>query len=155
MEYLGIVVDDLEAGVQRFSDLFDLEFEILNIDDLEVRTTDGAIPDAQAPQSRMRVAVDSSGFFELVEVAGADEGFRNIHFRVDSVEDAIAELSGRGLHLVRHFVVGQMREAIFASDDLFGLRVCLLEYAGPSLSAAMRAKGPEVAKGGGGVDAIR
>lgn len=139
MEYLGVVVDDLELGVQRFSDVFGLDFEILDTEELDVRASEGVVLDAKAPQSGMRIAVDSSGVFELVEVAGADEGFRNIHFRVDSIDEAIADLSRSGLRLVRQFVVGGMKEAIFAAEDLYGIRVCLLQYEGSSLASAMRA----------------
>lgn len=140
MEYLGIVVDHLEEGVQRFSEVFGLDFEILDTADLDVRAAEGVMPDAEAPQSGMRIAVDSSGNFELVEAAGADEGFRNVHLRVADIDDAIADLSSKGLRLVRQFVVGGMKEAIFAGEDLYGIRVCLLEYEGSSLAAAMRAK---------------
>jgi hypothetical protein len=139
LEFVGVVVDDLEAGVRRFSEVFGTEFEILDMADLNIQAEEGVVADARAPKSNMRVALDSSGVFELVEVAGMEEGFRNVHFRVDSMDDAIAHLSSRGMRLVRHFVVGGMREAIFAAEDLYGIRVCLLEYAGESLGAAMRA----------------
>ncbi|WP_345426920.1 VOC family protein [Pseudonocardia xishanensis] len=140
MEFVGVVVDDLEVGMQRFSEVFGTDFEILDMADLDIETEEGVVVDARAPQSNMRVALDSSGIFELVEVAGMEEGFRNIHFRVDDMDEAIAHLSSRGMRLVRHFVVGGMREAIFAAEDLYGIRVCLLEYAGDSLGAAMRAE---------------
>ena len=41
MEYLGVVVDDLELGVQRFSDVFGLDFEILDTEELDVRAESG------------------------------------------------------------------------------------------------------------------
>lgn len=141
LEFVGVVVDDLEVGVRRFSELFGTSFEILDTTTLDVQVQDGEAPDAQAPQSGMRVALDSSGNFELVEVAGMEEGFRNVHFRVDDIDEAIAHLSGQGLCLVRQFVVGGMKEAIFRGDDLYGVRVCLLEYQGDSLADAMRASG--------------
>jgi catechol 2,3-dioxygenase-like lactoylglutathione lyase family enzyme len=139
MEYIGVVVDDLEAGVQRFSEVFGYHFDIVDTTKLDIQVTEGDIPDAKAPQGGMRLALDKSGVFELVEVAGMEEGFRNIHFRVDDMDEAIAELASKGMRLVRQFVVGGMKEAIFAAEDLYGIRVCLLEYAGSSLGAAMRA----------------
>lgn len=142
LEFIGVVVDDLEVGVSRFSEVLGLDFEIIDTTKLDIQAVDGVIPDTRAPQSGMRVALDSSGLFELVEVAGMEEGFRNVHFRVDNMEHAIAELSGRGLRLVRHFVVGRMKEAIFAAEDLYGIRVCLLEYQGSSLADAMRDQSP-------------
>jgi len=142
LEFIGVVVDDLDVGVSRFSDVLGLDFEIIDTTTLDIQAVDGVIPDTRAPQSGMRVALDSSGLFELVEVAGMEEGFRNIHFRVDDMEAAIAELSAKGLRLVRHFVVGRMKEAIFAAEDLYGIRVCLLEYEGSSLADAMRDQPP-------------
>lgn len=138
MEYVGVVVDDLEQGVQRFKQLFGLDFEIIDTEQLNVRAVDGVIPDVMAPRGGMRIAIDSSGSFELVEVDEAEEGFRNVHFRVDDIESAVDYLSGKGLRLVRQFVVGGMKEAIFAAEDLYGIRVCLLEYEGSSLADAMR-----------------
>lgn len=138
MEFVGVVVDDLEAGVERFSKVLGLDFEIIDTTTLDVHATDGVVADARAPQSGMRVALDSSGVFELVEVAGMEEGFRNVHFRVDDMDEAVEELSSRGLHLVRQFVVGGMKESIFAAEDLYGIRLCLLEYEGTSLAEAMR-----------------
>ncbi|MET0885907.1 MAG: VOC family protein [Mycetocola sp.] len=137
MEYVGIVVDDLEEGVRRFSELFGLDFEILDMADLVVEVHDGVTPDSAAPQSGMRVALDSTGNFELVEVTGAPEGIRNIHVRVPDIDEAIADLSAKGLRLVRGFTIGGMREAIFDGDDFYQVRICLLEYEGPSLAQAM------------------
>lgn len=139
LEFVGVVVDDLEVGVRRFSEIFGTEFEIVDTTTLDVHAQDGDQPDAKAPQSGMRVALDASGNFELVEVAGMAEGFRNVHFRVDDIDEAIAHVSAQGLRLVRQFVVGGMKEAIFAGDDLYGIRVCLLEYHGHSLAEAMKA----------------
>ena len=137
MEYIGVVVDDLEEGVQRFSEVFGYDFDIVDTTTLAIQTTEGQIPDARAPQAGMRLALDTSGVFELVEVAGAEEGFRNVHFRVDDMDEAIAELSSKGMRLLRRFVVGGMKEAIFNAEDMYGIRVCLLEYEGPSVAAAM------------------
>lgn len=137
MEYIGVVVDNLEEGVQRFSEVFGYDFDIVDTTKLDIQVTEGDMPDAKAPQGGMRLALDKSGVFELVEVAGAEEGFRNIHFRVDDMDEAIAELSSKGLRLLRRFVVGGMKEAIFNAEDMYGIRVCLLEYEGPSVAAAM------------------
>ena len=138
LEFIGVVVDDLEKGVRRFSEVLGLEFDIVDTTQLNIQATEGVMPDQRAPQSGMRVALDASGTFELVEVEGMEEGFRNVHFRVDDIEAAITELSARGMRLVRQFVVGGMKEAIFAAEDLYGIRVCLLEYEGDSLGDAMR-----------------
>jgi hypothetical protein len=137
MEFIGVVVDDLEAGVERFSEAFGLDFEIVDTTKLDIQAKDGDLQDPKAPQGGMRLALDTSGVFELVEVAGAEEGFRNVHFRVDDMDEAIAHLSSKKMRLVRSFVVGGMKEAIFAAEDLYGIRVCLVEYEGPSIAAAM------------------
>ena len=77
--------------------------------------------------------------FELIEIPGADEGFRNIHFRVDDIEAAVAVLTGRGLRVVQDMRIGLAREVIFNSDDINGIRLCLLEYEGNSLAEALAA----------------
>ncbi|MGM5068712.1 VOC family protein [Rhodococcus qingshengii] len=138
LEFIGVVVADLEEGVRRFSEVLGLEFDIVDTTQLDIQATEGVMRDERAPQSGMRVALDATGTFELVEVEGMEEGFRNVHFRVDDMEEAIATLSARGMRLVRQFVVGGMKESIFAAEDLYGIRVCLLEYEGDSLGDAMR-----------------
>jgi catechol 2,3-dioxygenase-like lactoylglutathione lyase family enzyme len=143
MEYVGVVVDDLEVGVKRFSEVFGVDFDMVDVNELSVQARDGVMPDVKAAAPDLRMAFDPSGFFELIEVSGAEEGFRNVHFRVDNMDEAIDRLSAKGVRLVRDFVVGGMREAIFAGEDLYGIRVCLVEYEGSSIVNAMRAKSPK------------
>jgi hypothetical protein len=139
MEHLGVVVDDIDVAVARFFEVFGLDFEILNMAELNIQAADGVVPNAPPRTSGIRLAVDSSGLFQLLELTGTDEHFHNIHLRVDGIDEAIAELSERGLRLVRRLFVGGLVEAIFEPEDLYGIRVVLVEYAGTSFAAAIRA----------------
>lgn len=142
IEHLGLHVEDLEGAIQRFSDLFGIEFEICELPgDFDVKATrHGA--DSIALRPGMRVALDSSGLFELIEAPDVAEGFRNIHLRVRDMDEAVAKMTAQGMRLVRESTTGRMRESIFDGKDLYNIRVCLVQYDGPSIVAAMKGNGP-------------
>lgn len=143
MELLGIMVHDLDAAVARYSDLFGLEFHIFTPNVDYSYTWDEAGADtAPTLLAGARLAMDTDGLFELVEMPGADEGIRNIHYRVDDIDAAKAHFVARGLRVVKDLKAGTVREVIFDGRDLNGVRACLVHYEGPSFAAALLASPP-------------
>src|SRR5690606_13284497 len=97
-------------------------------------------PDARFGAARPTfIALDTSGFFELMQSHrdAAHDGMRNIHFKVDDLDAAIESVQQLGVRLVGNVRIGGMREAIFQADDLYGVRLCLVEYTEPSLAEAI------------------
>lgn len=140
MELIGVVVDDLDAAVARYSDLFGLEFVVFT-PGVDYALT-GASSDTGDPTplpGGIRMAMDTSGCFELIGIPGAEEGVRNIHFRVDDMEAAIEQFVSRGLPVVQDLRAGTVREVIFDSRELNGVRMCLVHYKGPSFAEALAA----------------
>lgn len=141
LELMGVLVHDLDREVERYSRLFGLEFRtFVSGRDyaLARRGGSGADADVTLPPS-VRMAMDTSGCFELIELPGADEGVRNIHVRVDDIDAATDHLVAHGLSVVHDLEAGTAREVIFDSRDLNGVRLCLIAYEGPSLAEALAA----------------
>lgn len=145
MELLGVAVDDLDVAVETFRRAFGLTFHVYSpgsnysLVDLRAGLEDSA------PPVGGRIAMDASGCFELIEMPGAPEGFRNIHFRVDDIEEATLHAQAAGLAVVRDLRAGTVREVIFDGVGLHGIRLCFVQYDGPSFAEALAASPrPEV-----------
>lgn len=135
MELLGVVVTDLDEAVERYTRLFGLTFHIFTpgesyplADAIEINDRAAQIP------AGGRIAMDTSGMFELIELPDQTPGFRNIHYRVDDIEAAKAHFIAEGMTVVRDLYAGPIREVIFDGDSFGGIRVCLMQYDGPSFA---------------------
>ncbi len=135
MELLGVVVNDLDEAVERYTRLFGLEFHIFTPGESYPLADAIAINDsaAQIPVGG-RIAMDTSGMFELIELPDEQPGFRNIHYRVDDIEAAKAHFIAEGMTVVRDLYAGPIREVIFDGTTFGGIRVCLMQYDGPSFA---------------------
>lgn len=139
MELLGVCVDDFDEALETFSRLFGLDFRVFRPGgDFELIDLDDRAIDDQ-PQPQGRIAMDSTGCFEIVEMPGAREGFRNIHFRVEDIEQAVAHAKACGLRVARDVRAGTVREVIFDATALHGIRVCFVQYEGGSFAEALTA----------------
>ncbi|MFD4422946.1 VOC family protein [Agromyces sp. NPDC058484] len=141
MELVGFVVHDLDRAVAKYSALFGVEFRSFTagVDYELVYEDDEADTSAPSLPDQVRLAMDTTGLFEIVEVPGAREGFRNVHFRVDDIEAVAAHFTAQGARLVARLRAGTVREFIFDAADLHGIRVCLVEYEGASFAEALDA----------------
>lgn len=139
MEVVGINVTDLDAAMSTFTDLLGIEFRPFVFgQDVSVESYESDVPDAAtAGFAGTRIAIDPTGYLELVEVAGGAEGFRNMHLKVADLDAAKAELRAKGIRMVVDHRAGGLREAIFHPDDLHGVRLCLIEYEAPSMIEAL------------------
>lgn len=138
MELQGITVHDLDAAVEQYSNLFGLTFHIFTPGiDFEFTDHLQGLDSAPALQPTTRLAMDTSGCFELVEMPDVPEGIRNIHFRVDDIDQAVLHATGRGLTVVRDMTAGIVREVVFDSEGLNGMRLCFVEYEGLSFAEAL------------------
>lgn len=140
MELLGVVVDDVEEAVATYTERFGLEFHIFTpgVDYALVVNEAGEDP-SPAMVAGGRLAMDTSGCFELVEIPGAEPGVRNIHFRVDDMDAAKAHVVATGQRVVADLTAGSVREVIFDPRDAGGLRLCLVHYEGSSFAEALLA----------------
>jgi hypothetical protein len=77
-----------------------------------------------------KVALDRTGFLELLESTPPveKEGLDNIHLKVPNLEQAKAEMKREGIRLIEEITGPHFKEAVFHSDDLCGVTLCLVEY---------------------------
>ncbi|WP_169566237.1 VOC family protein [Microbacterium luticocti] len=133
-----MAVTDLDAAVEKYSRLFGLNFHVFTPgDDYALEVIEEGEDATPAIPAGGRIAMDTDGCFELVELPDTPEGVRNIHFRVDDVEAAKAHCLAEGLRVVRDLRAGAVREVIFERQDLNGVRVCIAAYEGPSFAEAL------------------
>lgn len=141
MPLLGVSVHDFETEVARYAELFGVTFHIFTAGvDYELRYAADRGTDTGTPlPPRLRIAVDTSDLFELVELPGAAEGFRNVHFRVDDIDAATTHFVERGLVLAQEIWAGTAREVVFDASSLNGIRLCLVQFEGESFAQALLA----------------
>ena len=140
MEVVGVNVTSLAKAVQFFSEVLEVEFQDFRLGGdiaVESRPVEYADTNAVTSSGSTRIAIDPKGYLELIEVPDGDEGLRNVHFKVADLEEAKAEMKRKGVRLVAEHKVGGVKEAIFHPDDVFGIRLCLIEYQAPSMIAAL------------------
>jgi predicted enzyme related to lactoylglutathione lyase len=143
MELLGVSVNDLDAAVARYTQLFGLDFRILRPRvDYAVEGKSRSSGDPAPTPDDFRIAIDTSGCFELIEIEGVPEGVRNVHFRVDDMDAAVRQMTAADARVVQDMRVGLAREVIFDSNDTNGVRVCLIWYEGASFVEALGASPP-------------
>lgn len=141
MPLLGVCVHDLDSEVERYERLFGIEFltftagvdYALRYDETGENDTAPKLPD------QLRLAVDTQDQFELVEIPGISEGFRNIHYRVDDIDTAAAHFKREGLVVAQVIQAGTVKEVVFDALHLNGIRLCLMQFEGPSFAQALAA----------------
>lgn len=137
METLGINVKNVRQAMAFFSDLFEMEFgEFVFGGNVKSDTTfeDKSDP-SRLGSGGIKVAMDRRGFFELLETAESekDEGFRNIHFKVPDMRIAKQEMESRGITMLAEHRVGGLWEVVYNPAELYGIRLCLVEYDAPTI----------------------
>lgn len=141
MPLLGVAVSDLDAEVARYERLFGVAFHTFTagVDYVvEYALSPGVDTSPTLPQ-HVRLAVDTSDLFELVEMPDAPGGFRNMHLRVTDIEAATEHLVSEGLTIAQIIIAGTAREVVFDATSLNGIRLCLMQFDGPSFAEALSA----------------
>ncbi|PBI89447.1 hypothetical protein BKP42_58600 [Rhodococcus erythropolis] len=142
MELVGLEVSDLDTAIDKFGDLLGVEFLRVEFDgrvDIEEFPADEP---PQAKTTRKSMAMDREGYLELLQShpPTTHERVRNIHFKVDDIESSIIEMRNKGYRLVSNIRIGRMREAVWGAREAHGLRMCMVQYDGPSMIEAMLAR---------------
>lgn len=139
MPLVGLVVSDLDATIEQYARLFGLEFIVFNAGvDYSLSYDTAAAGDTAPPlPAQARIGFDTANHFELMEMPGVPEGLRNVHYRVDDMDAAVAHLVAEGLTPAQVIQVGDAKEVVFDATELSGLRLVLVEYEGDSFARAL------------------
>lgn len=141
MEVIGVNVKDLDKAMQFFSEVLGIQFRHFKFgQDVKVEASPVDAADSKTLSfDGTRIAIDPTGYLELIQAnpPTAQEGLRNMHFKVSDMDEAKAEMQRRGVRVVADTVVGGLREVILHPDDVFGIRLCLTEYDAPTMIDAL------------------
>jgi catechol 2,3-dioxygenase-like lactoylglutathione lyase family enzyme len=129
LERVGVNVKNLDEAIKLFSRVLGTTFFKAQVENLERTFTEHA-GRAYKETKITKVAMDRTGFLELLESTPpvAKEGLDNIHFKVPNLKQAKAEMKREGIRLVEEIEGPHFKEAVFHSDDLCGVTLCLVEY---------------------------
>jgi hypothetical protein len=128
LERIGINVKNLDEAIKLFSRVLGITFVIPQFEKAEKNFTEHT--DRAYQETRIKVALDRTGFLELIESNPPveKEGLDNIHFKVPNLEQAKAEMKRKGIRLMEDIKDPHFKEAVYCSDDLCGVSLCLVEY---------------------------
>jgi hypothetical protein len=141
-----VCVRGLPNAEELFSRLFGLDFKSIVFDSPDVPQQPVPLksgelsPDPSPHQllgqsGGLPLAIDPAGVFELIETPEGQpaNAVYNIHFKVADIDAATAEMQANGIRVINSIRTGGLREVVFHRGDLFGARICLVEYSDPSL----------------------
>ena len=122
LERVVIGVKDLDAAIARFTDIFGIEFvktaPLRDNGDIVVKRT---VTEHVSPEMEnfVRSPAFSTGGIELLatDPAVEKEGIRSFGYRVENLEDAMAEMVARGIRMTEYLEIGGVKEAIYKPED--------------------------------------
>lgn len=122
IDRIAIAVKNLEQATKFFSDLLDIEFDIVG----------------SSPELGMRGGYSACGL-ELIEPTHPDsiigrflqqrgEGLWALVLKVKNLEEMIKKFQEKGLQVAGDVTVGAMREVAFHPKGSYGVEIVLAEY---------------------------
>jgi methylmalonyl-CoA mutase C-terminal domain/subunit len=128
LERVGVNVKNLDEAIKLFSRVLGTTFVKPQMEKSEWTIIEHA--DRDFAETKIKVALDRTGFLELLERTPLveKEGLDNIHLKVPNLEQAKAEMKREGIRLIEEIKDPHFKEAVFHSHDLCGVTLCLVEY---------------------------
>ena len=142
MGHIGVDVKNLDEAVKRFSDVFGITFVNLQEEGVELEIAIPEHGDRTLEETKLKIAIDRTGFFALAESSPPieKEGVSALHVKVSNLEQAKAEMEQKGFRLTATVKVGSIKEAVYSAGDLHGIQFVLMEYEAPTLIDAILEK---------------
>ena len=136
VDRVAINVKNLDEAVKLFSDLFGITFYRVPQEKLKRTVTEHG--DRPFEELVHKVAISPIGLHIREESSPVTkEGVFSFHLKVSNLDEAKAEMKAKGIRLLMELTQGGQRGAVYSSDDLYGVRIVLVEYEGPSAIEAM------------------
>lgn len=99
IDHLGIAVPDLEEGKKFWSDVMGLKFEGSETVE-EQKVTTAFFPVGESEVELLVSTAPDGPIAKFIERNGGRGGFQHIAFRVENIEEALAELKEKGIQLI-------------------------------------------------------
>jgi catechol 2,3-dioxygenase-like lactoylglutathione lyase family enzyme len=118
IDRVAIVVKDFEKARRFFEDILGIQFP-------EPRIGVGGKAAVSARPGALELWEPNAFGIEHAGLAPEfSEGIYSIVFRVDDLDEAVAEMKGKGLHPIWQLeAAGKPTEVIFAPNDSYGVRI--------------------------------
>ena len=145
LDRVAVSVFNLDEAEKFFSDLLGIKFyrfqDKLAAGEITREKTITKHADPAFEEAKTKVAISPTGL-ELIETAPPTkkEEVRSFHFKVDDLDEAVADMELRGVRLLAEVKLGKLREAIYSAQDLHGARIVLAEYEAPTAIEAILSK---------------
>ncbi len=99
IDHLGIAVPNLEEGKAFWCDVMGLKLE--GTETVEEQKVTTAFCPVGESEVEMLVSTSPDGpIAKFIEKNGGKGGFQHVAFRVENIEEALAELKGKGVKLI-------------------------------------------------------
>ena len=120
--HVHVIVKDLEAAVKRFSDLMGTKF----IGPIEAISPIVVAFDDLGLELQQPLPASKSYIADFLSQYG--EGIATIAVKVESVDEAVAELESKGVHFLMKGEMECIKVAVTDPKDSFGVGFELLEF---------------------------
>ncbi|MBI9074679.1 MAG: methylmalonyl-CoA epimerase [Desulfatibacillum sp.] len=97
IDHLGIAVNDMDAARQVWESILGLSFEGKETVEAQKVTT-GFLPVGESEVELLESTSPDGPVAKFIEKRG--EGFQHVAFRVENIEEALAELKEKGVRLI-------------------------------------------------------
>jgi hypothetical protein len=140
IDQIDIDVKNLDEAEKLFSELFETTFERIKVVGKSTRVlTEHA--DKAFEEAQLKVAMSPIGLSLIETVPPLEkEGLRALDLKVSDLEQAKAEMKGKGIRKLADVTMGDFKQAIYPPEDCHGVRLCLREYKAPNALSAIRGK---------------
>ena len=97
IDHLGIAVNSVDAGKQFWTDVLGLPFEGTETV-VEQKVTTAFFPVGESEVELLATTAPDGPVAKFIEKKG--EGIQHVAFRVENIEEALAELKAKGIRLI-------------------------------------------------------
>jgi len=128
IDHVGVAVKDADAAIKLFEGLLGLKVQgSETVPEQKVRTV--FLPVGETEVELLEATAPDSPIARFLEKRG--EGMQHIAFRVENIEEALAELEAKGVNLIDRqprMEAGGKKIAFLHPRDTFGVLVELSEH---------------------------
>jgi predicted enzyme related to lactoylglutathione lyase len=127
VDRMAIVVQDLEAAIKDFQDIFGMQFEITEVAELGIRVgvCDQGLELVQKSDPNSPIAPNWAG-----------NAIAALSINVEDYDAVKQKMIDRGADLINEVDVYSLKECIFTKESFHGIPVCIAKYEG-SFTEAM------------------
>ena len=142
IDHLHAWSTDVEGVARLFRDAFGLTCEVRNFAAWGVKTAVVQVGDDRRFIEFLQPTNPDAERWQAMGRTGTP-GVFGVNFKVADMDQAIAELASRNIRQISDVRNGELREAWFDTEKLFGVQIQLSEYPGDNIFEAGQVTAPQ------------